>query len=88
MSWVGWRRPKAPRGQQQRGYSDRTSERIRHLVGARVAWEAKRDEKLSLRRPFCFFKAPWAVCFVIGVVGHRDAAGPVALPLGIDGSRL
>ena len=46
ISWVGWGRPKAPRGQQRQGYRDRTSERSRHLVGARVFWEAKRDEKL------------------------------------------
>ena len=50
MFWVGRRRPKAPRGQQRPGYSDRTSERSRHLVGALVVWEATRDEKLSLRR--------------------------------------
>ena len=41
MSWVGWRGPKAPRGQQRRGYSDQTFERSRHLVGARVVSEAK-----------------------------------------------
>ena len=47
---MGWRRPKSPNGQQRRGYSDRTSERSRHVVGARVVGEAKRDEKLGLRR--------------------------------------
>ena len=51
MSWVGWRRSKAQRGQQRRGYIDRTSERSRYLVGARVVWMAKMHEKLSLRRP-------------------------------------
>ena len=35
ISWVGWRSPEAPRGKQRRGYSDRTSERNRALVGAR-----------------------------------------------------
>ena len=43
--------PQRPRGQQRRGYSHRTSERSRHLVGARVVWEAKRDGKLGVRRP-------------------------------------
>ena len=62
---MGWRRPKAPRGQQRRGYSDRTSERSRHLVGARVVWEAKRDEKLGLRRPLFYFEAPWTVYSVL-----------------------
>ena len=57
ISWVGWRRPKAPRGQQRRESSDRASERSRHLVGARVVWEAKRDEKLGLRRPLFFLGA-------------------------------
>ena len=51
MSWVGWHRPKARRGQQRRGYSDRTSERSRHLVGARRVREAMRGEKRGVRRP-------------------------------------
>ena len=84
---MGWRRPKAPRGQQRRGYSDRTSERSRHLVGARVVREAKR-----VKRWVCdgleFFAAPWAVYSVLGAVEPRAAAAPVALPLEIDGSRL
>ena len=88
MSWVGWRRPKAPRGQQPRGYSDRTSMRSRHLVGARVVWEAKRDKKTGFATAFIFFEAPWAVYSVLGVVGPRAAAVPVALPLEIGGARL
>ena len=51
VAWVSCRRHKAPRGQQRRGYSDGNSERSRHLIGARVVSEAKRDEKVSLRRP-------------------------------------
>ena len=35
-----------------------------------------------------FFEAPWAVYSVLGAVGPRAAATPVALPLEIDGSRL
>ena len=50
----GWRSPEAPRRQQQRGYSNRISERSRDLVGARVLFEAKRDEKLGLQRPCNF----------------------------------
>ena len=58
------------------------------MVSARVVWEAKRDGKLGLRRPFFFFEAPWAVYSVLGAVGPRAAAASVALPLEIDGSRL
>ena len=88
MSWVGWRRPKAPRGQQRRGYSDRTSERSRHLVGAHVVWEAKRDEKLGLRRPCFFLSRRGRSTPVLVAVRPRAAAAPLALPLQIDGSRL
>ena len=35
-----------------------------------------------------FFEAPWAVYSVVGAVGPRAAAAPVALPLEIGGSRL
>ena len=56
MSRVGWRRPKAPRGQQRPGYSDRISERSRHLVGAAVVGGAKRDDKLGLRRPLIILR--------------------------------
>ena len=87
LGW-GWRRPKAPRGQQRRGFSDRTSERSRHLVGDRVVWEAKRDEKTGFAMALFFFEAPWAVYSVLGAVGPRAAAAPVALPLEIDGCRL
>ena len=85
---MGWRRPKAPRGQQRPGYSDRTSERSRHFVGARAVWEANRHEKLSFAMALIFFEAQWAVFSVLGAVGARAAAAPVALPLEIDGSRL
>ena len=51
MSWVGWRRFKAPHGLQRRVYSDQTFERSRPLVDSRVGWEAKTDEKLGFRRP-------------------------------------
>ena len=85
---MGWCRPKISRGQQQRGYSDRTSERSRHVVGARVVWEARRDEKLGLRRPCSFFYVPSAVFSVLEAVGPRAAAAPVALPLEIGGYRF
>ena len=48
----------------------------------------KRDEKLGLRRPCFFLEVPWAVYSVLGAVGPRAAAAPVALPLEIGGSRL
>ena len=32
VSWMGWRRPAAPHGQQRRGYNGRTSERNRDVV--------------------------------------------------------
>ena len=88
MSWVGWRSPEAQRGQQRRGYSDRTSTPSRDLVGARVVWEAKRGDKLGLRRPVLLFGRSKAVNPMLGAVGPRAAADPVALPLGNGGSRL
>ena len=48
------RSSEAPRGQQRRGYSDRTSERSRNLVGARVVWEVKRDDKTGFAKPLNF----------------------------------
>ena len=36
ISWVGWRTLEAPRWQQRRGHSDRSSERSRDVVGARA----------------------------------------------------
>ena len=49
VSWMGWSRPAAPRGQQRRGYSDRTSERSRDVVVGRVTFEVQGDEKPGLR---------------------------------------
>ena len=49
MGPLGWAAaaPKPHAGSSD-GVSDRTFERIRHLVGSRrVVWEAKRDEKLN-----------------------------------------
>ena len=57
---MGWCGPKTPRGQQRRESSDRTSERSRHLVGARVVWEAKGDEKTGFAT---------ASFFLLGAVG-------------------
>ena len=55
---MGWRSPEAPRGQQQRGYSDRIySERNRDLVGARVVEEAKGNEKLGFATASNVFEA-------------------------------
>ena len=50
VSWMGWRRPAAPHGQQRRGHSSRTSERSRDVVVGRVTFEVQGDEKLGLRR--------------------------------------
>ena len=41
ISWVGWRSPEAPRGQQRLRNSDRASERSRDLIGARVVLGGK-----------------------------------------------
>ena len=71
-----------------RDSSDRTSLRSPHLVRAGVVWEAKRDEKLGLRRPLFYFEAPWTVYSVLEAVGPRAAAAAVALPLEIAGSHL
>ena len=90
MGSLGWAGagPKAPRGQQRRGYSDRTSERSRPMAGARVVWEAKRDEKLGLPWPCFFLRRRGRSTLCYRAVGSRAAAAPVALPLEIDGSRL
>ena len=51
VSWMGWRRPAAPHGQQRRGYSVRTSERSSDgVVVGRVTFEVQGDEKLGLGR--------------------------------------
>ena len=52
----GWRSSEAPRRKQRRGYSDRTSERSRDLVGASVVCEANVNEKRGLRRPCNLFR--------------------------------
>ena len=44
---VGWRSPQASCRQQRQGYSDRTSERSRDLVGARVVCDLRGDEDLG-----------------------------------------
>ena len=80
----GWRSPEAPRKQQRRANSDRTSEQSRDLVGARVVCEARRDEKLGLRRPCDFLRGRgWST--LLGAIGPRAAAAPVAPPLGNGG---
>ena len=54
VSWMGWRRPATPHGQQRRGYSGRTSERSRDVVVGRVTFEVQGDEKLGVRRSRLF----------------------------------
>ena len=56
--WAARAAPKPHTGKQRQGYSDQTSERRRDLVGARVVCEAKRDEKLGLRRPCNLLRRP------------------------------
>ena len=71
VSWVGWRSPIAPHGQQRRGYSGRTSERSRDLVVGRVTMVARGDEKLSVRR-LCFFRGfPGGLGCAKGLRGSR-----------------
>ena len=84
ISWVGWRRPKAPRGQQRRGYSDRTSGRSHHLVVVLVWFGRQRGMKNWACDGFDFFLGPVGVL----LCATRAAAAPAALPLVIDGSRL
>ena len=45
VSWMGWRCPAAPHGQQPRGYSGRPSERSRDVEVGRVTFEVQGDEK-------------------------------------------
>ena len=54
VSWIGWRRPAAPHGQQRRVYSGRASERTRDVVFGRETFEVQGDEKLRLRRSQLF----------------------------------
>ena len=54
VSWMGWRRPAAPHGQQRRAYNSRTSERSRDEVVGHVTFEVQGDEKLGLRRSRSF----------------------------------
>ena len=53
VSWMDWRRPVAPHGQQRPGYNGRTSERSRDVLVGRVSFEVPGDEKLGLRRSRC-----------------------------------
>ena len=50
VSWVGWRSPIAPHGQQRRGNSGETSESSSDVAPGRVTFEVQGDEKLGLRR--------------------------------------
>ena len=91
LSWdvfCGWYSPESPRRQRRRGYSGRIAARSLDLVGARVVWDTKKNEKLGLRRPLYFFEALRVVYSVLGAVGPRAEAASVALPLGGGGSRL
>ena len=54
VSWMGWRRPAAPHGQQRRGNSGRTVERSRGAELGRVTFEVQGDEKLGLPRTRLF----------------------------------
>ena len=65
----------------RRGYSDRTSERSRDLVGVRVVSEAKRDGKL-VSTSLSMLVAPCMFYSVLVAVGPRAAAAPVALSRG------
>ena len=50
--------------------------------------EGKERWNIGFATALIFFEAPWAVYSVVGAVGPRAAAAPVALPLEIGGSRL
>ena len=54
VSWMGWRRPAAPHGQQRRGYSDRISERSHHVVIGRLTFEMQGDENWVCGGLDCF----------------------------------
>ena len=84
---MGWRRPAAPHGQQQRGYSGRTSVRSRDVVVGRVTFEVQGDEKLGLRRSrLCLRRRRRSR--LLRAFGDRAAAAPVVLPLAMVPSRL
>ena len=88
MSWVGWRRPKA------RAASSDAETAIK-LLNEVVTWSMlvwfgrqRGMKNWVFATVLFFFEEPWAVYSVLGAVGPRAAATPVALPLEIDGSRL
>ena len=54
VSWMGWRRPAAPHGQQRRGYSGRTFKRSRDVVVSRVTFEVQGDESWVCGGLDCF----------------------------------
>ena len=89
VSWMGWRRPAAPHGQQRRGYSGRNSERNRHVC---VSWLC--NFRGAGRRNTGFvavsivFEASQAVYAVLRTFGGRAAAAPVAPSLALVASRL
>ena len=65
---------------------ERLGEVVTWLV---LVWFGRqRGMKTSFCHGLDFVEAPWVVYSVLGAVGSRAAADPVALPLEIDGSRL
>ena len=54
VSWMGWRRPAAPHGQQRRGYSDQNSGRSRDVVVGCVTFEMQGDKNWVCGDLDCF----------------------------------
>ena len=75
-------------GSKQRpGYVDKSYERSRDLVGARVVWEATKGEKNWIHDGLVALLRRRGWSTLLGAVGPRAAAAPVALLLGNDESR-
>ena len=54
VSWMGWRRPAAPHGQQRRGCRGRTPERSRDVVVGRETFDVQGDENWLCGGLDCF----------------------------------
>ena len=86
LGWAG----AAPKPHVTSSDGEKTIERMSEIVtwSVLVLFGRQRGMKTWVCDGLDFFEAPWAVYSVLGAVGGRAAAAPVALPFEIDGSRL
>ena len=89
MGSLGWARA-ALKPHAASSNADTATKRLCEVVtwSVLVWFGRQRGMKTSFCHGLDFVEAPWVVYSVLGAVGSRAAADPVALPLEIDGSRL